>query len=156
MIAVGNLLRARGLEPRSYFRDRASPDPGSAKRVYPVFDSARYDRALHHYYSLAVAIVRKEIDDHASGSTNANIEVLLMSCIIYTCFNVLQGSHGQAAKHLRTDLKILIGYINAVGSSKQIVCPKRRPSTPIEIMSNAFVSPDYDLTTFRSRTPYLT
>ena len=138
-------------------------DGKPAIRPYPTYNPDHYNEALRHY-SLAVADARKHITTHSSSSpspttSSSKIELVLISCIIFICFDILHGAYNQAATHLRIGVKILDEYVNANGVSsnreKGTIQLKQTPSTPIEIISHTFVALDYDLAMFGTLAPYL-
>lgn len=126
----------------------------AATAVYPAFDVNEYDIAMGHYCR-AVTDVRSQILCGQSLAKNSNIETILLSCILFICFEILQGAYDQANQHLKTGLRILDEHLNGDGPSKRVIKLQRFPSKAIATIAHTLIAMDYDLTMSGTVAPYL-
>ncbi|KAK5165160.1 uncharacterized protein LTR77_009258 [Saxophila tyrrhenica] len=143
IIALGSMHRARGLEPPN--------------KTSPTLEPEQYSFALQHY-ARAVSDVQKRLTCASPGQRSENVEVTLLACLMFMTFELLQGSYGVALQHRAIGVKILgehvAGYSRDTGIRPKIRL-KPRPSSAIDILSQAFVCVDYDLSMSGSLVPEL-
>ncbi len=133
VIALGSLHRARGLVP---------PD-----RYTPPLETDQYNFALQHY-ARAVSSVQKRINAASPEQKSSSVEVILLACLMFMSFELLQGSYALALQHRGIGVKILGEYVDGILSDKEarhMIRLSSRPRTAIEILSQAFICIDYDL-----------
>ncbi len=134
IIALGSIHRSRG------------PDPPCG--YSPQLDSYHYEFALRHY-AQALASVQKCIDQSHELGLGQSIEVVLISCLMFISFEILQGSYELSRLHLKTGLRILGEHVDPRKSGRAgrpTVRLEGEPSTALSILSQAFVCLDCDMT----------
>nr|POE49334.1 hypothetical protein CFP56_32484 [Quercus suber] len=142
-IAVGSLHQARNGKPRVAFRT-------SIDSVRHSFAIAQYNKAMAH--------VRTIVNDLASGDiSDAKIQVVLVVCLLFVCFELLQEGGGEASLHLRIGMRILYDRVarEAVPTDQRLVTLRHTPRDEIDVLLLTFVRLDADLTLCAERPPFL-
>ena len=75
-----------------------------------ILDSALQTQFSLNQYSKAVANLRSQIE---SPCRKPAIDMVLLACLLLTCFEILQGDTPTAMGHLRTGLRIIFGHYKA-------------------------------------------
>nr|POE54886.1 hypothetical protein CFP56_64559 [Quercus suber] len=142
-IAVGSLHQARNGEQRMSLRTE--------------IDALRHGFAIAQY-NKAMAHVRTIINDLASGeSSDAKIQVVLVVCLLFVCFELLQGGGGEASLHLRIGMRILYDRVarGPVVTEQRHVTLRHAPRSETDVLLLNFARLDADLTLCGERTPFL-
>jgi hypothetical protein len=84
---------------------------GSLHEKYATGNLAQANDVSDYYfamqqYSRAVTSLRQDLQD-----ANVPREVVLMSCILFTCFDSLRGEYDSALAHLRNGLNLLNSWL---------------------------------------------
>jgi hypothetical protein len=99
----------------------------------------------------AINGVRKLVDKVASNESSDGIEAVLIACLVFMCFEVVQGFRKEAAAHLRNGLKILysrVGVLDASNVGRNTVQMIKSPRSSLEVLTQLFVCLDSDLSMF--------
>jgi hypothetical protein len=102
--------------------------------------------------------VQKRIEEAPPVGLTQSVEVVLVSCLMFISFEILQGSYELARLHLKTGLKILSEHVNGPKSKRSgrpKICLERAPNSALSILCQAFVCLDYDLTMSGNLNPEL-
>lgn len=149
VVAVGSMHRAHSLRSKSLRT--------------PVADSKYYRFGLNQYCQ-AITLLQSLITKCEDESCGGTAEVVLLVCLLFVAFEMLQGQQELAITHLRRGLQILWQNSNqdcedhALDYCLNTRCVKLEP-TPVEtrdIIASTFIRLDFDSTMFGVPEPYLT
>ncbi|EED14639.1 conserved hypothetical protein [Talaromyces stipitatus ATCC 10500] len=89
-----------------------------------LFLQQQNDFAICEY----LAAIRALLGPSTSSSENVTVDVCLISCILFTCFEIISGHYGSAINHIQSGVKILKEVYHDP-SSGTFRHPHLRPST---------------------------
>ena len=125
-------------------------------------DVARLDQRPHvlalSQYSKAVVDLRAYIDRSNGQRDDMIVSVVLMTCLLFISFEMLQGNCGTVNSHLIKGLKVLVEHVGVKSiRALQMRATTARNSAPSDIddLSEVFIRLDTDSTMFRRRSPYI-
>jgi hypothetical protein len=109
-------------------------------------------------YNQAIADLRNYIERANEERSDTAVSVVLMACLLFVCFEMLQGNSGTVNAHLVKGLKLLSEHVG----TKSIRSLHRRATTrtsttqpDINDLSEIFIRLDADSTMFRRRSPFI-
>lgn len=96
IVAVGSMHQARTGRP--------------AGLVIPVYEPAQFEFAMDQY-SRSVGHIQKYINESRDEINRNSVEVVLLACLMFICFELLHGNNFLGILHLRTGLRILYEHL---------------------------------------------
>ncbi|WPG99616.1 Hypothetical protein R9X50_00243400 [Acrodontium crateriforme] len=161
MIAVGAMHQWSS----AAFEMRNNPSLASIQSR-PV-NTCQHEFAISQY-NKSMEYMQTHIKAIARGGPDSNVEIVLLVCLLFVCFEILQDSESSAVLHLRTGLRILYDCVsrsepktffendpNLDGEIRRPVLLKATPQSMMDILLHTFVQLDSDLTLFGMQEPYL-
>ncbi|KAK3714639.1 hypothetical protein LTR37_007619 [Vermiconidia calcicola] len=142
-VAVGAMYRCR---------HAASQSP----RVC-TFQDAPHRLALSHY-GKAISQLRSYMARSDGSSPEELTTVVLVTCLLFICFDMLQGDQTSAISHLVKGLRILFehsGPRTFLSRNRRDSISGRAATGPMGTLSEVYVRLDADSTMFGQRVPYL-
>lgn len=143
VVAVGSMYQTRVMTTRSSLRT--------------IRDCPMYEASLKQYNS-AVSNLSTYIAALDGSKQAEQLVIVLITCLLFVCFEMLQGDQALVLSHLVTGLKILHERSKVhemPGAGKRIVTIDNSSSDMIDQLSQVFVRLDADSTAFGRRAPYL-
>lgn len=117
IVAVGSMHQARTTRPVGL--------------VMPVYEPAQFEFAMEQY-SRSVGHIQTYIDTSRKESSRNSVEVVLLACLMFICFELLNGNNYLGILHLRTGLRILYEHLHGPvpedRNARRCVFPIRRGS----------------------------
>lgn len=95
--------------------------------------------------------MRKYINNLQPNSTDADVIVVLVACLLFFTYEAFAGQDAKAAFHLRTGLKIIHERRRPSGnplspSDRHIVVTTSKPKSLFDVLVQAFIRLDSDYT----------
>ncbi|KAK4504193.1 hypothetical protein PRZ48_005109 [Zasmidium cellare] len=143
IVAVGSMHQARTGRP--------------AGLVMPVYEPAQFEFAMDEY-SRSVGLIQKYINENQSQSNKNSVEVVLLACLMFICFELLHGNNYLGILHLRTGLRILYEHLHGPipeNVDARRIQLKAEPRSTMDLLAEIYVRLDGDATMFGQSEPFL-
>lgn len=138
-IAVGSIYRARVMAAQFSFAT--------------IHDCPYYSSALKQY-NKAISSLSDFINTHVGKDQVERLIVILITCLLFVCFEMLHGDQAVVISHLVNGLKVLFERTtprDSICTNKRIMTIGRDDSDMIDTVSQVFVRLDADSTMFGRR-----
>ena len=109
-------------------------------------------------YNRAIADLREYIQRLDGQKNDAAVNVVLMACLLFVSFEMLQGNSGAVNAHLVKGMKLLsehVGTRSIRSLEKRVIALTTSTQPDIDDLSEVFVRLDADSTMFRRRSPFM-
>ncbi|GAB7326447.1 hypothetical protein MBLNU13_g10454t1 [Cladosporium sp. NU13] len=111
-------------------------------------------------HNKSLGLMRKYINGLQPNSTDADVLVVLVACLLFFTYEAFAGQDAKAALHLRTGLKIIHERRRPAGnprspSDRHIVVATSKPKCLFDVLVQTFIRLDSDYTLTSHDDPYL-
>lgn len=126
-----------------------------------VNDAKDYDQkhfALQQHQQ-SLSLVRKYINKLQLQSTDADVLVVLVACLLFFTYEVFSGEDAKAAFHLRTGLQIIHERRcptdrRPIWNGRHVVVATSKPKSLFDVLVQTFIRLDSDFTLIGHDDPY--